>query len=83
MIIPEKNLMKLANGSDVRGVAMEGVADEPVNLSIEAANVIASGFIQFLAERTGKEKKDLRIAVGRDSRLSGHALKKSVLHSPG
>ena len=81
MIIPEKNLMKLANGSDVRGVAMEGVADEPVNLSIEAANVIASGFIQFLAERTGKAKKDLRIAVGRDSRLSGHALKKSVLQA--
>ncbi|MCH3960421.1 MAG: phosphomannomutase/phosphoglucomutase [Selenomonas sp.] len=81
MIIPEKSLMKLANGSDVRGVAMEGVADEPVNLSTDAANVIASGFIAFLAERTGKAKKDLRIAVGRDSRLSGHALKKSVLHA--
>ena len=81
MIIPEKSLMKLANGSDVRGVAMEGVADEPVNLSTDAANVIASGFIAFLAERTGKAKKDLRIAVGRDSRLSGHELKKSVLHA--
>ena len=33
MIIPEKKLMKLANGSDVRGVAIEGIADEPVNLT--------------------------------------------------
>ena len=45
MIIPEKNLMKLANGSDVRGVAIEGVADEPVTLSTDAANVITSGFL--------------------------------------
>ncbi|MBQ1866761.1 phosphomannomutase/phosphoglucomutase [Selenomonas sp.] len=79
MIIPEKNLMKLANGSDVRGVAMEGVADEPVNLTTDAANVITSGFVEFLAERTGKAKKDLRIAVGRDSRLTGHDLKREVL----
>lgn len=79
MIIPEKNLMKLANGSDVRGVAMEGVADEPVTLSAEAANVITSGFVEFLAKRTGKDKKKLRIAVGRDSRLTGHALKREVL----
>ena len=60
MIIPEKNLMKLANGSDVRGVAIEGVADEPVTLSCEAANVIASGFLDFLADNTGKKKKELR-----------------------
>ena len=79
MIIPEKNLMKLANGSDVRGVAMEGVADEPVTLSAEAANVITSGFVEFLAKRTGKDKENLRIAVGRDSRLTGHALKREVL----
>lgn len=79
MIIPEKNLIKLANGSDVRGVAMEGVADEPVTLSLEAANVITSGFVEFLAKRTGKAEKDLRIAVGRDSRLTGHDLKREVL----
>jgi len=79
MIIPEKNLMKLANGSDVRGVAMEGVADEPVTLSTAAANVITSGFVEFLQARTGKDKKELRIAVGRDSRLTGHDLKREVL----
>ncbi|MBO6204633.1 MAG: phosphomannomutase/phosphoglucomutase [Selenomonas sp.] len=81
MIIPEKNLMKLANGSDVRGVAIEGVADEPVTLSCEAANVIASGFLDFLADKTGKKKKELRIAVGHDSRLSAGDLKKAVLNA--
>ena len=79
MIIPEKNLMKLANGSDVRGVAMEGVADEPVTRTADAANVITSGFLEFLAQRTGKDKTELRVAVGRDSRLSGHDLKRAAL----
>ena len=81
MIIPEKNLMKLANGSDVRGVAIEGVADEPVTLSTDAANVITSGFLDFLAEKTGKKKKDLRVAVGHDSRLSAGDLKHAVLNA--
>ena len=43
----KKILKKLANGSDVRGVAVEGVPDEPVTLSVEAANVITSGFLEF------------------------------------
>ena len=67
MIIPEKNLMKLANGSDVRGVAIEGVADEPVTLSCEAANVITSGFLDFLADKTGKKKK-----VNESSKLTAY-----------
>ena len=81
MIIPEKKLMKLANASDVRGVAIEGIADEPVNLTTDAANVITSGFLEFLAERTGKDKKKLRVAVGHDSRISAAALKKAVLNA--
>ena len=49
MPISEKNLLKLANGSDVRGVSIEGVADEPVTLNAEAANRITSGFLDFLS----------------------------------
>ena len=78
MITSEKTMMALANGSDVRGVAVDGVAGEPVTLSAEAANRIASGFLDFLAERTGKKKSELRIAVGHDSRISAGALKKSI-----
>ena len=80
-IASEKDLMRLANGSDVRGVAVEGVADEPVNLTTEAANRITSGFVEFLAERTGLSKDELRIAVGHDSRISAHDLKHAVLEA--
>ena len=36
MAATEKGLLRLQNGSDVRGVAVAGVADEPVNLTPEA-----------------------------------------------
>lgn len=81
MPISEKNLLKLANGSDVRGVSIEGVADEPVTLNAEAANRITSGFLDFLSQKTGKKVKDLRIAVGHDSRLSAPMLKEAVLEA--
>ena len=80
-MIPEKDLMKLANGSDVRGVAVEGVADEPVNLTAEAANRITTGFVEFLAERVGVSKRDLRIAVGHDTRISSQMLSEAVLQA--
>ncbi len=78
---PEKVLMKLANGSDVRGIAMEGVADEKVNLTEEAANRIATGFVHFLSDRTGKKASALRIAVGHDSRVTAKAIKTAVLEA--
>ena len=81
VMMTEKALLKLANGSDVRGIAVEGVADEPVNLTAEAANRIASGFVEFLAQRTGLSKRDLRIAVGHDARISAGVLKKAVFEA--
>ena len=63
------DLYKLQNGSDVRGVALSGVEGESVTLTEEAVRAIASGFVRWLERR--REKRPLRIAVGRDSRLSG------------
>ena len=60
---------KLQNGSDVRGVAMENNAGEAVNLTEDAVKAIAASFGKWLKKRTGKE--NLRVAVGRDSRLTG------------
>lgn len=77
--LSEKTIMKLQNGSDVRGVAVEGVADEPVNLTVEAVNRIAAGFLDFLSHKLGKKKSELRVAVGHDSRVSAKAIKKAVL----
>ncbi len=80
-MIAEKDLMKLANGSDVRGVAVEGVADEPVNLTPEAANRITSAFVHFLTDKTGKKDHGLRVAVGHDCRISSPALKDAALEA--
>lgn len=72
-------ILKLQNGSDVRGIAVEGVPDEKVNLTPEAVNRIAAGYAQFLAQKLGKKEGDLRIAVGHDSRISADMMKEAVL----
>lgn len=64
---------KLQNGSDIRGVALEGIEGQPITLTEQVCRDIGRGFALWLAERTGK-KEALRVAVGRDSRLSGEAL---------
>jgi len=63
---------KLQNGSDIRGVALEGIEGQHINLTEQACRDIGRGFALWLVEKTGK--KDLRVAVGRDSRLSGETL---------
>ncbi len=65
-------LKKLQNGSDIRGIALEGIAGQSVNLDEETCRRIGRGFALWLMNKTGK--KELRVAVGRDSRLSGPAL---------
>ena len=63
---------KLQNGSDIRGVALEGIEGQSVNLTETASRDIGRGFALWLKN---KMKKDvLRVAVGRDSRLSGESL---------
>ena len=69
---------KLQNGSDIRGVAMEGVAGEDINLSIEAARNIGLAFVYWLSDRLKKDESALRICVGRDSRLSGVSLSEAM-----
>ncbi|MBO5891413.1 MAG: phosphomannomutase/phosphoglucomutase [Oscillospiraceae bacterium] len=64
---------KLQNGSDIRGVALEGIEGQHVNLTEKVCRDIGRGFALWLMERAGK-KEGLRVAVGRDSRLSGEAL---------
>ncbi len=71
-----QDLKKLQNGSDVRGVAIEGVPNEPVTLTSEEVYALAQGFIKFLQHKTNKE--NLCISVGHDSRISAPQLKTSV-----
>lgn len=64
----------LKSGTDVRGVALEGVPGQSVDLTEEAVRAIASAFVLFLTEQNGKKPGDCTVAVGRDSRLSGEAI---------
>ncbi len=64
---------KLQNGSDIRGVALEGIEGQHVNLTEKASRDIGRGFALWLMEKTGR-REGLRVAVGRDSRLSGETL---------
>ena len=79
MPLTHEDFKKLANGSDIRGVAVPGVPGEPVTLTPEAANRIAAGFVRLLTEKTGKKPEELLIAVGHDSRISALAIKDCVL----
>ncbi len=63
---------KLQNGSDIRGVALEGIEGQHVNLTEDVCRNIGRGFALWLVKKTGKTV--LRVAVGRDSRLSGETL---------
>ena len=63
---------KLQNGSDIRGVALEGIEGQHINLTEQVCKDIGRGFALWLSKKTGKSQ--LRVAVGRDSRLSGETL---------
>ncbi len=74
----ELNWRKLQNGTDIRGVALEGVEGENVNLTEEVVEKIGEAFTTWLSNKKNKQGKELKVAVGMDSRLSGPTLK-SVL----
>lgn len=68
------DLKKLQNGSDIRGVAIETEGGKPVNLTQNSVVRIGAAFALFAADRANKPASELRIAIGRDSRLSGEQL---------
>ncbi len=64
------------SGTDIRGVASEGVEGQPVNLTDDVLQKMADGFVLWLAKKVNKAPDALKIAVGRDSRISGpHIMK--------
>ena len=67
-----QDYLGLKNGSDVRGIATDGVEGEAVNLTPEAAENIAKAFCVWLISRTGKTQ--VRVSVGYDSRVSAPRL---------
>ena len=75
----EHDFLKLQNGSDIRGVALEGVDGEHVNLTNKVCRNIGAAFALWLSAKTGKSADTLVIGIGRDSRLSGEALENALV----
>jgi len=65
---------RLQNGSDIRGVALEGVEGQPVTIYTTEAFFIACGFADWLMKNQGKLAEELTVSIGRDPRLSGEAI---------
>lgn len=59
------------SGTDIRGVASEGVAGQEVNMTNDVVASMARGFVLWLSDKTGKKCDELKISIGRDSRISG------------
>jgi phosphomannomutase len=73
------SIRRLQNGSDVRGVALEGEKCRAVDLTPLAVEAIAESFGEWLREeelrlRGEEPQQQLRVSVGRDPRLSGPRL---------
>lgn len=69
------NIVELQNGSDIRGIAI-ATEKEQVTLTEQAVRQVASGLRSWLAT---KGSGPFRVAVGRDSRLSGEALQEVLM----
>jgi phosphomannomutase len=76
--VPVTDWQKLQNGSDIRGVALAGVPDEPVNLTPDVVHRLGQAFVTWLAQKQGKSEHEVTVAIGRDSRLSGPDLMTAV-----
>lgn len=77
-MLSEKYSM-LKSGTDIRGIAVDGVEGEYVNLTDDIITEIAYGFLTWLSKKTGKEVKELKVSVGRDVRISGPKIKKLII----
>jgi|LSQX01.1.fsa_nt_gb phosphomannomutase len=73
------NWKSLQNGSDIRGVSMEGVPNESVNISVEVISRIGEAFVGWLKSKGLSD--NITISLGMDSRLTGPALKEALTES--
>lgn len=69
----------MQNGSDVRGVTLDIIPGESVNLTSSMVFFIGAAFVDWLAHRLGKPPTALTISVGRDPRLSSPLIKAAIV----
>lgn len=67
------------SGTDIRGVALEGVEGQHVDLTDGVIRSIGGAFVLWLSKKTSKAPGELVISVGRDSRLSGERIASALI----
>ena len=67
------------SGTDIRGVASEGVPGEPLNLTDEVVARMAAGFVLWAEQKCNKPASALTFSVGRDCRISGERIAAAVI----
>ncbi|AES62148.1 putative phosphotransferase (phosphomutase) [Medicago truncatula] len=73
------DFQKLQNGSDIRGVALDGVEGEGVNLTEPVAEAIGAAFAGWLVEKKKADaSQHLRVSIGHDSRISAKLLQNAI-----
>jgi len=72
------DLKKLQNGSDIRGVAVSVKGGQPANLDQDETVALTRAFLLWLCRHTGKTPENIKIAIGRDPRVSGKHLMEAV-----
>ena len=75
----ENNFLSFKSGTDIRGVASEGVAGQSINLTDDAIEKMTAGFIVWLQKASGKSADKLKVSVGHDSRISADRIKTAVI----
>lgn len=69
------------SGTDIRGVASDGVEGQNVNLTDDVVKKMAFGFVLWLEKVADKKASEMTISVGRDSRISGERIANDVIDS--
>ena len=77
----ENELRQLKSGTDIRGVAVDGLADYPLTLTDEAVRRITAGFAVWLARGAEKAVGPLRVSVGHDSRITSEHIRAIVVET--
>ncbi|HKM29022.1 MAG TPA: hypothetical protein VJY37_05005, partial [Anaerovoracaceae bacterium] len=69
---------ELQNGSDIRGIALDGVPGEIPNLGKEKVHRLTKGFLLWLSTKTRRDFNELTISVGSDSRVTGPEFRDTI-----
>lgn len=69
------------SGTDIRGVAVDGVEGEPLNLTDEVIEKITSAYTLWLSEKADKPCSELKISIGHDSRISAQRIRDAAVRS--